>query len=126
MGAASDSTRVGGRERRAVLAVLLGLAGVKLAVQLAVAGRYGWHRDELYYAAAGRHLAFGYPDFPPGTPRLARGAEIVFGGSLAGFRVLPAGAGAVDPYSISRFANFATSFLFPAFSKKTVILISSP
>ena len=95
VGAASGSTRVGGRERRAVLAVLLGLAGVKLAVQLAVAGRYGWHRDELYYAAAGRHLAFGYPDFPPGTPLLARGAEIVFGGSLAGFRVLPAVAGAV-------------------------------
>jgi hypothetical protein len=78
-----------------MLPVLLVLAGVKLAVQLAVAGRYGWHRDELYDAAAGRHLAFGYPDFPPGTSLLARGAEIVFGGSLAGFRVLPAVAGAV-------------------------------
>jgi 4-amino-4-deoxy-L-arabinose transferase-like glycosyltransferase len=72
-----------------------GLAAVKLAVHLAVAGRYGWHRDELYYAATGRHLALGYPDFPPVTPLLARLSEVLFGESLAGFRVLPALAGAV-------------------------------
>jgi 4-amino-4-deoxy-L-arabinose transferase-like glycosyltransferase len=75
-------------------AVLALLALVKLGVHLATAGRYGWHRDELYYAAAGRHLAFGYPDFPPVTPLLARLSEAVFGGSLTGFRVLPALAGA--------------------------------
>jgi len=70
-----------------------GWRGSKLAVHLAVAGRYGWHRDELYYAAAGRHLALGYPDFPSVTPLLARVSEVLFGGSLAGFRVLPAVAG---------------------------------
>jgi 4-amino-4-deoxy-L-arabinose transferase-like glycosyltransferase len=82
------------RRDRDVTLALLGLAAVKLAVHLAAAGRYGWHRDELYYAAAGRHLDFGYPDFPPVTPLLARLSELAFGGSLVGFRLLPAVAGA--------------------------------
>ena len=31
---------------------------------------YGWQRDELYYAVAGRHLQGGYVEFPPVTARL--------------------------------------------------------
>jgi hypothetical protein len=50
--------------------VLLGLAGVKLAALLA--GRYGWHRDELYYAAAGTTWRSATRTSPPLTPLLAR------------------------------------------------------
>ena len=52
----------------------------------AVAGRYGWHRDELYYAVAGMHLQGGYVEFPPVTALLAALARGLFGWSLVGLR----------------------------------------
>lgn len=63
---------------RPVLAVVA-VAGV---VHLAVATRYGWHRDEFYYVISGQHLAWGYPDQPPLTPLLARLAADLPGGLL--------------------------------------------
>ena len=64
---------------RPVLAVVA-VAGVD--APLAVATRFGWHRDEFYYVISGRHLAWGYPDQPPLTPLLARLAADLPGGVL--------------------------------------------
>lgn len=76
------------------MAPLIGLGAVKLAIWAAVGGRYGFHRDELYYLVGGRHLELGYVDHPPLVPWLARAVEELFGPSLPALRLLPALAGA--------------------------------
>lgn len=61
----------------------IGAVGAAAAVVLvAVAPRYGWHRDELYFLEAGRHLAWGDLDQPPFTPVVARLADELAPGSL--------------------------------------------
>jgi 4-amino-4-deoxy-L-arabinose transferase-like glycosyltransferase len=72
------------------LAGLLGVAALLVALLLLVAGRYGYHRDELYFLVASRHLAWGYVDQPPLTPALAGLARLLFGDWLPGLRLLPA------------------------------------
>ncbi|HEX6676487.1 MAG TPA: glycosyltransferase family 39 protein [Actinomycetes bacterium] len=66
------------------------VAALLVAVELATAGRYGYHRDELYFLVASKHLAWGYVDQPPLTPALAALARVAFGDSLVGLRLLPA------------------------------------
>jgi len=59
-------------------------------VLLVFAPRYGWHRDELYFLEAGRHLAWGYVDQPPLAPLLAQIADTLARGNLVVLRFLPA------------------------------------
>jgi len=68
------------------------IAGGVLAVHLLLSGRYGFHRDELYYLAAGRHPALGYVDQPPLVPLLARAVTGLVGEHLWALRAV---AGAV-------------------------------
>lgn len=64
------------------------IAAAVLALHLAVAGRYDFFRNELYFIACGRHPAFGYADQPPLVPLLAAATQI-FGENLVLLR-LPA------------------------------------
>jgi dolichyl-phosphate-mannose-protein mannosyltransferase len=69
------------------------LAGAKLAVHLATAGRYGYFRDELYFLDCGRHLDWGYVDCAPAIAVYAKLA-LLLGGSLPVLRTIAALAGA--------------------------------
>jgi hypothetical protein len=74
---------------------VVGLAAVKLAVSMVFAGRYGWHRDELYYLASARHLELGYVDYPPVTPAIARLVQVVAPDSVVALRFTSVLAGAL-------------------------------
>src|SRR5215475_5140166 len=67
---------------------------IALLVHLLTNGRYGYFRDELYYIACARHLAFGYVDQPPLSILLLRFSQLLLGNSLFALRLLPALAGA--------------------------------
>ena len=77
-------------ERRRLPAQVWWIAGAVVVVLLAFARRYGWHRDELYFLEAGRHLAWGYIDQPPFTPFVARLADEVAPHDLLVLRLVPA------------------------------------
>lgn len=70
----------------------LGVAGGVAGLLIAVAGRYGYNVDELYYRLLGeRDLAWGYLDQPPLVPLVVRVLADVSGDALWAIRV-PAAA----------------------------------
>jgi 4-amino-4-deoxy-L-arabinose transferase-like glycosyltransferase len=53
-------------------------------------GGYGYFRDELYYAACGQHLAWGYVDQAPLIAVVAQVSRTLLGNSLFALRFFPA------------------------------------
>ncbi len=87
---------------------------------LAVSGRYGFHRDELYFLVAGRRLDWGFVDQPPLTPLVARVSELVGGVSPTAIRVLPALAvGLVVVMAASMARHFGGGRISQAFAAVT-------
>lgn len=66
---------------------VLAIAGGVGLVLLLTSGRVGYFADELYFLAAGRHLAWGYADQGPLAPLLARAMNSVYPGSLVAERL---------------------------------------
>ncbi len=99
---------------------VVALAASLFGLHMLVAGRYGFFRDELYYAACGQHLAWGYVDHAPLIAFIAWAVRKVLGDSLYALRLLPAFSGAakilltawmVRELGGSRFAQVLTAVL---------------
>lgn len=74
-------------------------AGIKLLLHFALTLwtthiGYSYFRDEFYYIACGRRLAWGYVDHGPVVALQARLGEVLFGDSVFAVRILSALAGA--------------------------------
>ena len=101
---------IGGRGPRAAGRRLpeygdLVLAVVVVVVLVAFASGYGYHRDELYFLAAGRHPAWAYADQGPLTPLLARAMSTIDAGSLSVLRLPSALAAGVTVLLTGRLAG---------------------
>ena len=95
MTATDSATAVGVDLPRVAWRPLALVSGAVAVLLVIFSGRYGPHRDELYFVAAGRRLDWGYVDQPSFTPLVARVVSELFGDVLMGWRLpssLAAGA----------------------------------
>jgi hypothetical protein len=72
------------------LGILILLALARILLYTLTNNQYGWHRDELAMLDNARHLDWGYVDYPPLAPFIARAALELFGPSLVGVRLFSA------------------------------------
>ena len=88
---------------RAALQLALLFTSIKLLLQFTLTLwtqhiGYNYFRDEFYYIACGRHLAWGFVDHGPIVALQARLGEFLFGDSLFAIRILSALAGAATVF----------------------------
>ena len=72
------------------IGVLIWLALAVFTLHMLTNGQYGFHRDELEMIDNAHHLDWGFVDYPPLTPFVARVALELFGPSLVGVRLFAA------------------------------------
>src|SRR5271163_1779173 len=74
---------------RANWLILGAFAVFTFAIHLVFYKGYGFFRDELYFIACGKHLAWGYVDQPPGAPLVAWFSQKILGQTLFAIRFVP-------------------------------------
>ncbi len=82
----------------------IAIALAAFLAHIATAWRYGYFRDELYFIACGRHLAWGYVDQPPLVAVAAWLAQPAHDTLLA-LRLLPCIAAALAAYAAVQIAR---------------------
>jgi len=71
-------------------AIVASIAAAACLLHFICISHYGYFRDELYYAACGEHLAWGYVDQAPLIAVIARFSRWLLGDSLFALRFFPA------------------------------------
>jgi 4-amino-4-deoxy-L-arabinose transferase-like glycosyltransferase len=96
----SENYEVNETEPRAMSArIAVGIIALTaFLAQILTIHRYGIFRDELYYVACSKHLAWGYVDQPPFIALVTWIERMVGGDSLLALRFLPALAGAATTW----------------------------
>jgi 4-amino-4-deoxy-L-arabinose transferase-like glycosyltransferase len=83
---------------RSDAALLASLAFATFLLHFFTDKRYGIFRDELYYIACSKHLAWGYVDQPPLSALILSIVRHMLGESLMAIRFLPALCGALTVF----------------------------
>ncbi|PYU11833.1 MAG: hypothetical protein DMG29_15275, partial [Acidobacteria bacterium] len=76
-------------QRRGDWMLLGGLTLITFVLHVAFYKGYGFFRDELYFIACSRHLAWGYVDQPPGVAVAAWASRHLLGDTLFAIRFAP-------------------------------------
>jgi len=76
-------------QRRGDWMLLGGLTLITFVLHVAFYKGYGFFRDELYFIACSRHLAWGYVDQPPGVAVAAWASRHLLGDTLFAIRFVP-------------------------------------
>jgi hypothetical protein len=106
------------------VAIVSYLALFKFVLHLATSGQYGYFRDELYYAACGEHLDWGYVDHAPLVGVYAWASRALLGDSLFALRFLPAVAGAMKVFLAGMMARELGGKRFAQALAALVVLIT--
>jgi hypothetical protein len=86
-------------------AIVLYIAAASFLAHMLTAARYGYFRDELYYLACARHIAWGYVDQPPMIALVTWLTVHTLGTSLYALHFLPALAGAATVWLTAMIAR---------------------
>jgi Dolichyl-phosphate-mannose-protein mannosyltransferase len=100
------------------------IAFAKIFLHFFGINHYGFFRDELYYIACSRHLAWGYIDQPPLVALIGWASRHLFGDTLAGYRVLPILAGGATVFFTGVLARELGGGRLAQFVAAVAILIS--
>ena len=100
------------------------LAAFAALLHFVFSGRYGYFRDELYYAACGEHLAWGYVDHAPLVALIARLSRAIWGDSLFALRFFPALAAAAKVYLSGWLARELNGGRFAQFLAALAVLLA--
>jgi Dolichyl-phosphate-mannose-protein mannosyltransferase len=104
--------------------VLALLTALTLVLHAFAIRNYGFFRDELYYLACSRHLAWGYVDQPPLVAAIAWLSRHLFGNSVVDIRIFPALAGAASVLFAGLFARTLGGGRFAQFLAATALLFA--